>query len=117
MFRIALESVLGVTLHGGRTLRLRPCVPRAWPGFTVRYRVPGSRTTYELVVTRAPAGAPTRVQAEGAPDDGEAPRVEDGAVVVPLRADGGTHRVQVTLGDDVGPAYAPRTVAGVGARA
>src|SRR5207244_4039409 len=36
MFRVALESVLGVTLEGGDTLRVAPCIPDTWSGFKVK---------------------------------------------------------------------------------
>ncbi len=99
MFRVALESVLGFTVRGGDTLVLRPCIPAAWPGFTVRHRLPDGRTTYEVVVTR---GAATRASLDGAdvPQDGAAVRV-------PLARDGAAHRVEVVLGPDAAPVYAP----------
>jgi cyclic beta-1,2-glucan synthetase len=103
MFRVALESVLGVTLAGGRTLVVRPCIPREWPGFTVRYRMPDGGATYELVVRRAAGGVTSAVA-----DAGEAPRVEGGAVLIPVAPGGGTRRVEIALGDDVGPRYRAR---------
>ena len=110
MYRVALESVLGLRLEAGDRLVLRPCIPAAWPGFTVRYRLPADDTMYELQVTRAADGA-TQVQVDGAA--GEA-RVEDGAVVIPLRRDGGEHRVTVALGGDVAPRYGSRLPEGAG---
>jgi cyclic beta-1,2-glucan synthetase len=105
MYRVALESVLGLRLDGGERLLLRPCIPAAWPGFTIHYRVPdGGGTTYQLVVSRAARGA-TTVRVDDA--DGGA-TVEDGAVVLPLRRDGAAHRVEVALGADVGPRYRPK---------
>jgi N,N'-diacetylchitobiose phosphorylase len=99
MFRVALESVLGFTLRGGDTLVLRPCIPDEWPGFTVRHRLPDGRTTYEVVVTR---GAETRASL-----DGEEVPLEGAAVRVPLARDGAAHRVEVVLGPDAAPVYAP----------
>jgi cyclic beta-1,2-glucan synthetase len=101
MFRVALESVLGVTLADGDTLVLRPCVPAAWPGFTVRYRLADRATTYEIVVRRVDGDASARV------DDGEAIVADDGALRIPVVRDGRMHRVDVALGVDVGPRYAP----------
>jgi cyclic beta-1,2-glucan synthetase len=102
MFRVALESVLGLTLVGGTHLELRPAIPDDWPGFTVRYRLADRRTTYEIAVTRA--DGPTTVAAPA--------EVRGGAVRIPLVRDGGVHRVEVALGGDVGPRYAPLVAAG-----
>ena len=104
MYRVALESILGVTLDGGHALTLRPCIPEAWPGFTLRYRLPDGDTTYEIVVRRATAGVPTSVRAS----TGSKAHVESGVVRVELAADGAHHRVEVTLGDDLGRRYRPR---------
>ncbi|HEX6041990.1 GH36-type glycosyl hydrolase domain-containing protein, partial [Longimicrobium sp.] len=101
MFRVALESVLGITLEGGDTLVVRPCVPRDWPGFSVRYRLPDGATTYEIAVTRD-AGAEIRGSVEG-----RALASAGGALRIPLVRDGGTHRVDVVLGEDFAPVYTP----------
>ena len=102
LFRVAFESILGLTISAGRTLVLRPCIPRDWPGFSVWYRLPDGKTRYELVVRRT-RGA-TVVRAPGL----EA-RVADGAVLVALTRDGASHRVEVDLGTDVGTGYRPST--------
>lgn len=104
MLRVGLESVLGVTLTDGDTLELRPCIPRAWPGFSLRYTLPDSGTVYDIVVTQA---TPQRAGETDAEADGERLEVLDGAVHIPLRHDGATHQVRVTLGQDVGPRYVP----------
>ncbi len=100
MFRVALESILGVTIRDGRTLVLCPCIPADWPGFSVQYRLPDGRTRYHIVVKRT--GGATAARGEGL-----LVRVEEGAVLVELRSDGGTHRVDVDLGPDAGPRYRP----------
>lgn len=105
MYRVAIESILGITLEGGRTLRLRPCIPDAWPGFTVRYRLPDGETTYEIVVRRASAEAPTAVR----PSTGSRAHVADGMIHIELAHDGAHHRVEVTLGHDVVRRYQPAT--------
>ncbi len=104
MYRVALESILGVTLHDGERLELRPCIPRDWPGFSVHYRLADRSTRYEIEVKRASPDIETTV----ALVDGAAADVASGAVIVPLRADGSVHRVEVTLAGDVGPRYAER---------
>jgi cyclic beta-1,2-glucan synthetase len=106
MFRVALESVLGITLSGGDALVVHPCVPRGWDGFTVRYRLPDGATTYELVVTRG-AGAGIHGTVDGQPLASA-----DGALRIPLASGGGTHRVEVVLGRDFAPTYVPAEVGG-----
>jgi cyclic beta-1,2-glucan synthetase len=95
MYRIALESILGVRMEEGDTLAIRPCVPDAWGGFTVRLRLEGG-ATYEVLVGNPDRHAAAVVSAavDGVP---VAPG-GDGAVRVPLRRDGRAHRVEVTLG-------------------
>jgi N,N'-diacetylchitobiose phosphorylase len=108
MFRVALESILGFALHGGRHFALRPCVPADWPGFTLHYTLPDDGTRYTFAVERvAPVtagAAPTRTIATL---DGVGVTLEDGAVLVPILRDGATHTVHVRLGDDVGRRYVP----------
>jgi cellobiose phosphorylase len=58
MYRLIVESLLGVTLENGR-LRVAPCLPAEWTGFKVRYRYRG--TTYEIVAQQSPPGAVTGV--------------------------------------------------------
>jgi cellobiose phosphorylase len=89
MLRVLLESILGVTLHGGSELRVRPCVPDAWPGFRVTWR------GVEIEV-RNPHGRSEAV-VSCTVDGAEAP-VVDGAARIPLRRDGGPQRVLVELG-------------------
>jgi cyclic beta-1,2-glucan synthetase len=95
MYRVALESILGFELEGGRVVRLRPCIPTEWPGFTLRY------ARHEFRVRRAPAGHGTSF-GEGTD---VAPRVDQGAIVLDLVNDGRTHIVEIALGADVGPKY------------
>ena len=89
MYRIAVESVLGLKRFGDR-LRISPCIPRLWPRFEVSYR----HGTSELrIVVENPDGAATGVR-----------RVEvDGEVqtdgFVPLRDDGRQLEVRVLMGD------------------
>ena len=95
MLRVALESVLGVTLEGGHTLRLAPCIPDGWPGFTVKLRLPDGKTRYDIEVENPgrSAAAVTSATVDGGPAS-----VEGGAALVALRGDGASHRVCITLG-------------------
>ena len=40
MYRIGVESVLGIQRRGDR-LEISPCIPESWPGFEASYRTPG----------------------------------------------------------------------------
>jgi cyclic beta-1,2-glucan synthetase len=88
LYRAGLESILGIRRQGA-VLSVDPCIPSSWPEYTVSWRF--GRTRYEITVEN-PAGQSRGVgQAE-----------LDGAAVdpraIPLRDDGGTHRVRVVLG-------------------
>jgi cyclic beta-1,2-glucan synthetase len=95
MFRVALESILGVEISRGDTLILRPCIPDEWPGFTLRYRLPGTRTVYELDVRQG------RGETCATIDAGAKILVNDGALRIPLVNDGAVHLVRVTLGSGI----------------
>jgi len=104
MFRVALESVLGLTLVRGEEIALRPCIPAEWPGYSIHYRLPGGATSYEISVEQSPR----RPERTVATVDDAAAEVRDGAVWLPLLKDGRSHTVRVVLGEDVGPAYRER---------
>jgi len=109
MYRVALESLLGLTIVGGDMLELRPCVPESWPGFTVRMRLADKRTRYEIVLTRAASGVgATQVHLDGEVMEDA---IADGAACVRLVRDGGVHRVEVALANDLTPRYAPASAA------
>ena len=96
MYRVALESVLGVELQHGDTLVVRPCIPDDWPGFTLTWRPPGKENTVVEVVVRNPDACSAAVV--HATLDGAETTVSDGAAHVPLPATAGTHRLEVLLG-------------------
>jgi cyclic beta-1,2-glucan synthetase len=95
MYRVALESVLGFTLQGGDTIRIKPVIPGDWPGFTIRYRVPGSAAVYEINIVNQSRGAAPRVAA--ATLDGQPLAIADGAALVPLGEGDTTRRVEIIL--------------------
>jgi cyclic beta-1,2-glucan synthetase len=93
MYRIGVESILGVTRHGA-SLRVAPCIPKSWPRYEVLYRHGTSR--YRIVVEN-PEGR-----------CGGVARIElDGAVLpsasIPLQDDGRAHEVRVVLGGPPSP--------------
>jgi N,N'-diacetylchitobiose phosphorylase len=88
--------VLGVTIEGGTTLVVRPCVPDAWPGFRVRRRLPDG-TTYVIEVTAPSAGGPSECVVAATVDQVAVP-IKDGAARIGLARDGAVHDVAITLG-------------------
>ena len=109
MYRHTLESMLGITMAGGRRLALRPCIPAAWPGFRVSMRLPDGQTRYEIAVARAAVGVrATRVQVDGVEVTGA---IVNGAASVELLPDGGVHVVTVALAGDLTPRYSSASTA------
>ena len=94
MYRVGLEQILGFTKVGD-TLRMAPCVPRAWPSFEVRYQFGSSR--YDIIV-REPADIQARgarFALDGVPSDDD---------VLQLVDDGRAHTVIVSAQRAAAPA-------------
>jgi cyclic beta-1,2-glucan synthetase len=89
MYRAGIEWMLGFRLRGA-ALFIDPCIPRAWSGFSVRFRYHAAR--YEITV-----GNRRGVCRGGAGGGVGGARVELGPEGLPL-ADHGTHRVHVWMG-------------------
>jgi cyclic beta-1,2-glucan synthetase len=89
MFRVALESVLGISIEGGDMIQLKPCIPDAWPGFRARIRMPDGRTVAAIEVAN-PQRRAERV----------ASLTLDGVAVAVARIplDGAVHNLVATLG-------------------
>ena len=84
MYRLAIESLLGLRLQGDR-LRIEPCLPADWPGFTVHYRF--RETVYHITVQQTPhTTGGQRLILDGQEQDG---------IAVPLVDDRLEHRVEV----------------------
>jgi cyclic beta-1,2-glucan synthetase len=90
MYRAGLESILGLRRHGA-TFEIDPCIPSAWPQYSIRWR--HGRSLWEIEV-RNPEHRSRGVRA--AELDGVAvdPRA------IPLVDDGAVHRVRVELGPE-----------------
>jgi N,N'-diacetylchitobiose phosphorylase len=94
MLRAILETLLGLTLEGGKTLVLQPRLPAGWPECEVRWQRPGGTETYVIAMTnRGQDGGVI-----GATLDGYSVEVRSGAARVPLVGDGASHRVQIEVG-------------------
>ncbi len=88
MYRAGLESILGFRRRGA-TFEVDPCIPQAWPGYSLAWRFGATR--YEIEV----ANPEHRCR-------GVAQALLDGAAVdpsaIPLSDDGGRHELRVVLG-------------------
>jgi cellobiose phosphorylase len=67
MYRLIVESLLGVTLEG-TCLRFAPCLPADWTAFTMRYRY--RETPYDIAVRQTLAAAGEAVRATTVTVDG-----------------------------------------------
>ncbi len=95
MFRVAVESVLGLRVENGGMLVLDPRVPDGWPGFSIDFRTPSGRTLYRIEVVIPDGNASG---AAGLSVDGESVGLESGIARWPMLDDGNEHSVFVTLG-------------------
>jgi len=94
MYRAGLESVLGLRRRGP-TFEIDPCIPQAWPGFSLVWRL--AQTRYEIAVDnpqRRSRGIATATL-DGEPVDPSA---------IPVIDDGERHGLSVVLGERPDPA-------------
>ena len=94
LYRAGLERILGVrpALEG---LRVDPCVPASWKGFTVVRNFRGARYVIEVKNPDRVQCGVREIRVDGVPcGDGQGPREK----VVPPFPAGGEHRVEVILG-------------------
>ena len=88
MYRVWVEEVLGFKKHGEKLL-IDPAIPNHWPGFSLKYR--HGAAVYEIEV-RNPDHMEKGVKSIEV--DGKTIRT----IEIPLKDDGATHRVVVTMG-------------------
>ena len=50
MFRVAVESIFGVSTEGGHTLVVNPSISSDWPQCRMTYRLPGGNTCYDILI-------------------------------------------------------------------
>ncbi len=88
MYRLVLESLLGITLEVDR-LRVAPLMPSSWEGFDVHYR--HHDTLHHIHVTHHRGGGRqvSRVSADG---------VDQPDGTIPLHDDGAEHHAVVEIG-------------------
>ena len=90
LYRAGLESILGFQLQG-ESLRLAPCIPAAWPGFSLMFRYHGAMYDIQVDNPSHVSRGVIRIELDGV-------TMPDEIQCVPLVKDGQTHRVRVTLG-------------------
>ena len=90
MYRLVVESLLGLNLEADR-LRLAPCLPPEWNGFSVRYRY--RETLYHIVVSRSESTGDGHPEAMTVAVDG----IVQASNVVLLADDRLDHRVEVRV--------------------
>jgi cyclic beta-1,2-glucan synthetase len=88
MYRIGVESILGVTRHGA-TLHVAPCIPSSWPRYELGYRHGAGRYRITVENPEGLSGGVARLELDGVllPSD-----------AIPLLDDGADHEVRVLLG-------------------
>ncbi len=89
MYRAGLESILGFHVRG-RRLALDPCIPRAWPGFTIAFRHQSTRYTIVVENPQGVSRGVSSVEVDGV--------LLDDPAGIGLATDGNTHRIRVVLG-------------------
>jgi N,N'-diacetylchitobiose phosphorylase len=94
MFRVAVESILGVTTEGGRMLVIDPSISADWPQCRIIYRLPDGNTCYDILIEN-PDGREHGLAAATVDDQPVA--LANGVARVPLASDGAMHRVIVRL--------------------
>jgi cellobiose phosphorylase len=83
MYRLIVESLLGLSLHvddTGARLLIRPCLPAGWPGFHVDYRF--RETTYRIDIDRTGEAIPSVPGGRELQSDTGVALVDDGAAHV-----------------------------------
>jgi cyclic beta-1,2-glucan synthetase len=94
MFRVAVESLLGIHLEEGNQLRIDPCISADWPECRVRYRLSDRKTVYEIHIqnpNKKERGVTSAVL------DGTEVEVAANGALVPVERDGLVHNVVVIL--------------------
>jgi cyclic beta-1,2-glucan synthetase len=88
-YRLGLEAILGIRRQGD-ALVIDPCLPPAWPGYTFVYRFGSATYHIDVSNTAGVSRGVAQVMLDGAPA---------ASMRIPLMDDGGTHHVQVHLGE------------------
>ncbi len=91
MYRAGLETILGIERRGS-TFSLNPCLPFAWPGFSVVLRTGNTRYEISVENPQQRCRGVSEVELDGVPVPAHA---------IPFRDDGGRHQIRAVIGDPV----------------
>lgn len=86
LYRAGLEAILGMSREGD-ILRIKPCIPPSWPGFSLRYRF--GNTSYDIEVSQD-----GKFEFE---DTEDVERLSSGEYLIQLRDMGGTTSLKLVL--------------------
>ncbi|MEO7363046.1 MAG: glycosyl transferase family 36, partial [Gemmatimonadaceae bacterium] len=95
LYRAGLEAILGFHVCSDR-VRIDPCIPKSWPGFSITYRYRSSQYVIEVENPDGVNRGISKVELDGVAVSGTWP-TSSGAEI-PLNDDGGIHRVTIVLG-------------------
>jgi cyclic beta-1,2-glucan synthetase len=94
MYRAGLESILGLRRRGA-TFEIDPCIPTAWPAYSIDWRFGATRYVIDVVNPQRRSRGVARALLDGTSVD---------PCAIPLSDDGGRHEVKVVLGEPVSAA-------------
>ncbi|HEY3359138.1 MAG TPA: glucoamylase family protein, partial [Polyangia bacterium] len=97
MYRVALEGILGLERRGD-SFAVNPCIPSSWPAFSIEWRLGATRYSIQVENPERKCRGVATAELDGVPADASA---------IPLRQDGGNHRVRVVLGTSARVLAAP----------
>jgi cellobiose phosphorylase len=93
MYRVALESVLGLQFEGDSIL-LEPAISENWKGYSVELRLDDEETSYQIKIDN-PNGLQSGLL-EGT-IDGESVQFENSPAIVPLKKDKHKHVIELKI--------------------
>ncbi|HVZ20712.1 MAG TPA: glucoamylase family protein [Vicinamibacterales bacterium] len=88
MYQAAIQALLGVR-RSGATISVNPCVPTAWPRYSLTWRVGRTRYCFTVFNHDRRCSGIASAALDGAP-------IDPGAI--PFADDGGVHEVTIVLG-------------------
>lgn len=92
MYRAGIESILGIQREG-KFLRIRPCIPADWPGFSARVKI--AENQYDIQIQRSDPGQSLKafLNAKELTNENIAPDQKG----VKISLDGGSHTLALYL--------------------